>query len=186
MANTLIRDVFLIGGMATLAALAMANRSVIYEKLGLSPQSAPAEAVQPNANEPDVQFQATNRLQGTAVSIPKSKADGQYWTEARVNNGYVKFLVDTGASTVALTPEDARRAGIRLDQLTYDIPISTAGGENIAAAVTLKSVSIGAVSIRNVRAIVVPEGLSTSLLGMTYLGELQRVEATPNALILRL
>ena len=85
-----------------------------------------------------------------------------------------------------MTPEDARKAGIKLDKLDYNVPISTAGGENVAAYVTLKSISVGAVTVRNVKALVVPEGLSTSLLGMTYLGQLQKVEATPTSLILRL
>ena len=126
------------------------------------------------------------KLSGVAVSIPKSKRDGQYWTTGQVNSGMVNFLIDTGASIVALTPEDARRAWIRLEDLTYDFPISTAAGQNVAARVTLKNISIGPITLRNVDAIVVPEGLSTSLLGMTFLGKLQKVEATPYELILRL
>ncbi len=185
MAGNIIRDVIIIGSVATISTLALANRTVIYETFGITPPNAE----QVHIVSPDPETTQTDKLQvmsGVAVSIPKSKRDGQFWTEATVNNGYVKFLVDTGASSVALTPEDARKAGIRLDQLDYNIPISTAGGENVAASVTLKSISVGPVTIRNVRALVVPEGLSTSLLGMTYLGELQRVEATPDALILRL
>ena len=53
-------------------------------------------------------------------------------------------------------------------------------------AVCLISISIGAITLRNIPALIVPEGLETSLLGMTYLGQLQKVEATPNALLLRL
>ena len=123
---------------------------------------------------------------GSVVSIPKSRRDGQFWTDARVNSGHVKFLVDTGASAVALTLNDAKKAGIRTHELNYNVPISTAGGKNMAAYVDLKSISVGAITLRNVRALVVPEGLDTSLLGMTYLGQLQKVEATPNALLLRL
>jgi len=128
----------------------------------------------------------TPRKSGTVVSIPKSKSDGQFWTDARVNSGYVKFLVDTGASAVALTLDDAKKSGIRTHDLEYDVPVSTAGGTNMAAYVELKSISVGAITIRNVDALIIPEGLNTSLLGMTYLGELQKVEATPNALLLRL
>lgn len=182
MSSSILRDTVLIGTMATAVALAAANREQIYEKLGIELPQRQQEAVM----QAPVQITETVRpLSGVAVSIPKSRADGQFWTDARVNSGHVRFLVDTGASSVALTPEDARRAGIRLHTLNYDVPISTAGGENVAAYVNLKSVSIGAVTVRNVRALVIPEGLSTSLLGMTYLGELQKVEATPNALILR-
>jgi len=73
---------------------------------------------------------------------------------------------------VALTLNDAKKAGIRTRDLQYNVPISTAGGRNMAAYVDLRSISIGAITLRNVRALVVPEGLNTSLLGMTYLGQL--------------
>lgn len=183
MSGNILRDSVIIGALAIGVAMAAANREDIYDKLGITPPP-PTEKVTILTTPHEAE--TMRPLSGAAVSIPKSKADGQFWTNARVNSGHVKFLVDTGASSVALTPEDARRAGIRLNQLEYNVPIATAGGENVAAYVTLKSISIGAVTIRNVRALVVPEGLNTSLLGMTFLGELQKVEATPNALILRL
>lgn len=183
MHGNILRDSVIIGILAIGVAFAAANREDIYEKLGVE---------LPNPSEKAATFTAPPKtetmrpLSGMAVSIPKSKVDGQFWTDARVNSGHIHFLVDTGASSVALTPEDARKAGIRTNELDYSVPISTAGGENVAAYVTLKSISIGAVTVRNVRALVVPEGLNTSLLGMTFLGQLQKVEATPHALILRL
>jgi len=185
--NTVLRDVLIIGTVALGMAYAVINKEKVYDMLGVMPKPAPSESVigANSSQSPETSMPIT-LPQGIAVSIPKSKTDGHFWAEARVNTGIVKFLVDTGASSVALTPEDARRAGINLNTLDYNIPIHTAGGQNVAAAVTLKSVSVGPVTIRNVRALVVPEGLSTSLLGMTFLGELQKVEATPYALILRL
>lgn len=188
MTNSILRDTIIVGVLAFGLAMAAANREAIYEQLGVISDDLPATSQTPQPQtiasvqpKPSVQS-----VSGTAVSIPKSKKDGQFWTDARVNNGIVKFLVDTGASSVALTPEDARRAGIKLDMLDYSVPIQTAGGENVAAYVNLRYISIGSVTVRNVRALVVPEGLNTSLLGMTFLGELQKVEATPHALILRL
>lgn len=190
MANSIIRDTVIIGCLAVGVALAAANKDELYNQFGLNIIPSPESAQSSTDNITDKQNLSTSAraqvLTGSAVSIPKSKSDGQFWADARVNNGVVNFLVDTGASAVALTPEDARRAGVRIDQLNYNVPISTAGGENVAAYVNLKSISIGNVTVRNVRALVVPDGLSTSLLGMTFLGELQKVEATPNALILRL
>ena len=185
MTNPVLRDAIIVGVMACGVAYAAANREQVYEMIGLTPPQKQVEAVA-EVEPPKAQPTQTPTLSGLAVSIPKSRADGQFWTDAKVNNGIVRFLVDTGASAVALTPEDARRAGIRLNTLNYNVPISTAGGQNVAAYVNLRSISVGNVTVRNVRALVVPEGLSTSLLGMSYLGELQKVEATPNALILRL
>lgn len=184
MSGKFLRDASIIGLIALGSAYAVVNKDKVYDLLGID-ISANA-AVQSNQTEPIDNSLPVTKLKGVAVSIPKSKMDGQYWANARVNNGVVKFLVDTGASTVALTPEDARRAGVDLNSLVYDIPVQTAGGTNVAAAVELKSISVGPVTLRNVRAIIIPEGLSTSLLGMSYLGRLQRVEATPHALILRL
>lgn len=121
----------------------------------------------------------------SVVSIPKNSRSGQYHYKGRVNSGYVDFLVDTGASAVALTLTDARKAGVRDSELTYNVPISTAGGRNYAARITLDQVALGGIILRDVEAFVVKEGLETSLLGMTWLGQLQEVKATPNALLLR-
>lgn len=181
MGNTVLRDVIIIGAMGTALALAAANKDAVYQAIGLSPAAKPTQTVQTVEAKPAITPQS-----GSVVSIPKSRSDGQFWTDARVNHGHVKFLVDTGASSVALTLNDAKKAGIRPRDLTYNVPIATAGGRNMAAYVELKSISVGAITLRNVQALVVPEGLHTSLLGMTYLGQLQKVEATPNALLLRL
>lgn len=125
------------------------------------------------------------RPSASALSIPKDARSGQYHYKGRVNSGYVDFLVDTGASAVALTLADARKAGIRDRDLSYNVPISTAGGRNYAARVTLDQVALGGIILRDVEALIVKEGLETSLLGMTWLGQLQEVKATPNALLLR-
>lgn len=121
---------------------------------------------------------------GQAASIVKS-ADGHYWAEAEVNGRGVRFLVDTGASAVALTPEDARRLGFDPAGLDYAFDVSTANGKARAARIELASVSVAGARVREVEAFVIERGLDTSLLGMTYLGRLSRFEATRNALILR-
>jgi len=126
------------------------------------------------------------RVSASVVSIPKNPRTGQYHFKGRVNSGYIDFLVDTGASAVALTLTDARKAGIRDDQLNYTVPVNTAGGRIYAAKITLDRVALGGISLRDVDAFVIREGLETSLLGMTWLGQLQEVKATPNALMLRL
>ena len=182
MANTLIRDFIVIGALGLGLVWAIANKESLYAKAGLTPKPA---ALEQSAAPTRAKLEPRPAQNSSVVSIPKSRRDGQFWTDARVNNGYVKFLVDTGASSVALTLDDAKKAGIRTRELTYNVPISTAGGQNMAAFVELKSLSVGAITIRNVRALVVPEGLHVSLLGMSYLGQLQKVEATPNALLLR-
>lgn len=123
---------------------------------------------------------------GPAGAAAVRKADdGHYWAEAQVEGRHVHFLVDTGASTVALTAADARRLGLDVGDLTFDQPVETAGGRAMAANVKLDYVSVAGARVEDVEALVMREGLSTSLLGMTYLGRLSRFEATRDALILR-
>jgi aspartyl protease family protein len=123
-------------------------------------------------------------LSASDAELAKSP-DGHFWAEADVQGTRVRFLVDTGATTVALTGEDARRLGLDPKALTYDTPVRTANGESRAARVRLASLAVGGARVENVDAMVVPEGLSASLLGMSYLGRLSSLEATPQALILR-
>ena len=127
---------------------------------------------------------STGDLLDQPASITKSK-DGHYWAEANVDGHQVRFLVDTGATVVALTAEDARRLGFTPSELNYDYSIKTANGEARVASVKLASVSVAGARVNNVDAVVMEGGLESSLLGMTYLGRLSRFEATPTALILR-
>lgn len=166
--------------------MAFVNREAIYEIVGIHPADIVEAKKQRESsdqlamvNEPE-----PPKVSGSAASIRKA-ADGQFWTEARVNSTTVKFLVDTGASVVALTPEDALKAGFQHRNLVYNAPVNTAAGQIMAANIELKVITIGGVTVRNVRGIVIPDGLSHSLLGMSFLGELQKVEATKSALILR-
>jgi len=158
---------------------------MIYEFIGLHPQDIVDARTARAQTEAAVPAKITTvRLGGSATSIRKAK-DGQFWTDARVNTGYVNFLVDTGASIIALTPADARKVGLDPENLDYTATINTASGQTKGAPVVLKFVAVGNVSVRNVRAVIIPQGLTHSLLGMSFLGELQRVEASRDILILR-
>ena len=109
-------------------------------------------------------------------------ADGHFWADAQVNGQPVHFLVDTGATAVALTPEDAQRLGFKPSDLKYGHNVTTAGGTSRAAIVTLASVSVNGARLDDVQALVVADGLDVSLLGMSYLGRLTRFEATRSTL----
>lgn len=161
------------------AAIAMVGAACAItgaKALSTSSSAPRTMAVQPVAAE--------GPAAGQAASISKS-ADGHYWAEASVNGRQVRFLVDTGASAVALTPEDARRLGFEPSGLDYAFDVSTASGKARAARIQLASVSVAGARVADVEAFVIERGLDTSLLGMTYLGRLSRFEASRNALILR-
>ncbi|WP_062114136.1 retropepsin-like aspartic protease family protein [Aureimonas sp. AU40] len=124
---------------------------------------------------------------GTGGEVMAVRADDRHFhVDASVNGRPVSFLVDTGASVVAIDPAVARRIGIDTDRLAYTSRIQTANGVARAAEVTLESVRIGSIERRNVRA-VVSEGstIGSSLLGMSFLGTLGSFEFRGDRLILR-
>lgn len=112
-------------------------------------------------------------------------SDGHYWAQGDVNGASIRFLVDTGASAVALTPADAQRLGFAPADLDYQQKVITASGETRAAVIRLDAVSVAGARVTDVEALVIEKGLDTSLLGMSYLGRLNRFEATQTSLILR-
>ncbi len=145
------------------------------------PAAAEAMSTQAEATMPAVQ--PTTEFYGVAAL--KKESDGHFWALANVDGRFIKVMVDTGASTVALTYADAEKLGLDPANLAYDWVIRTAGGEVKGASVLLKSVKIGGVEVRNVEAMVLRDGLQQSLLGMTFLGELYSYEFKGQQLILR-
>ena len=121
-----------------------------------------------------------------APGIMRFQADdgGQFVIDATVNGIAVHFLVDTGASGIALSQRDAERLGIDPKDLRYTTPISTANGMTRAAPVTLDVIKIGPMSAYSVNAWVNEGDLDQSLLGMSYLSTLGRVEIKGDTLIL--
>jgi aspartyl protease family protein len=103
-----------------------------------------------------------------------SDSRGHFQTEARVEGRSIDFLVDTGASAIALRESSAARLGIHPSARDYSIKMETANGVGKAARVQLARVEIGGITVRDVDALVVPdESLSTNLLGMTFLSRVK-------------
>ena len=101
--------------------------------------------------------------------------DGHFTVASTVDGVAIPLLFDTGASAVVLSYRDAERAGIRLDNLSFSMPVMTANGTGRAAVVELDRIEVGGIARRNVRAFVAEDGaLQGSLLGMTFLETLSR------------
>jgi aspartyl protease family protein len=100
---------------------------------------------------------------------------GHVLLDAVVNGAPVRFLLDTGASLVTLTPADARAAGLSPRQLAFDERASTANGFVRMASVNLREIRLGQLSVGDVPAAVI-ENLGVSLLGMSFLNRLQSYE----------
>lgn len=112
--------------------------------------------------------------------------DHQYYVDADVNRRTANFLVDTGASYVAMRDSDARNAGINTAWTDYTYPVRTANGETKAAFVTLDEVEINGIRIEGVKAFILPDDqLAINLLGMSFLSRLESVEARAGELVLR-
>jgi aspartyl protease family protein len=110
---------------------------------------------------------------------------GHFQAHGRVDGRQVSFMVDTGASIIALTERDADRLGVRPSRSAFTSAVQTANGVVRAAPVTLNSVDIGGLVVRDVRAVVVSGGgLTENLLGLSYLTRLKRFEYSNNKLVL--
>ena len=121
---------------------------------------------------------------GVPAQVLKA-SDGHYWAVALIEGRAVRVMVDTGASVVALTRDDAARLGLRLDPADFSGTVITASGPVRAAPVELQAVAVAGARVERVQALVVEQGLPHSLLGMSYLGRLSSFSATPAALTLR-
>lgn len=111
---------------------------------------------------------------------------GHFMVFPTVDNYRVRMMVDTGASAVALTAQDARAIGVHVGPGDYRVRMSTANGVVRAARVNLREIRLGGILLRNVEAVVMPAGvLGISLLGNSFLGKLRGYEVQSGRMVLR-
>jgi aspartyl protease family protein len=107
-----------------------------------------------------------------AVALERGR-DGHFLARGSINGTAVTLLVDTGASNTVLTQGDARRAGIDVDALAFNVPITTANGPARAARAVARDISVGDISRRDMTVLVASEAmLGRSLLGMNFINTL--------------
>lgn len=116
-----------------------------------------------------------------AAVLPKA-ADGHFWALGQTSSGQVRLLVDTGATRVSLTRDDAERLGLILTDDAFTQTVATAAGPARAAPVTLDWLAVGPARVEAVEAVVIQEGLPHSLLGMSFLGRLDAFGAVDGAM----
>jgi aspartyl protease family protein len=171
-----VRRVALWGGIA-LALVTLANHGIPFGALhlGFVPAKAPAPG-RPAAT-------ATPAAAATGSLSYRADARGHVLLDAAVNGAAVRFLVDTGASLVILCPADARAIGLNLGQLDFNQSAATANGQARMAPVILRELRIQQFTAYDVPAAVV-ERLDISLLGMSFLKQLQSYEMRDGTLTL--
>ncbi len=122
---------------------------------------------------------------GDAVAIMRN-GDGHFAVLVGVDGVAMTMLVDTGASLVTLTPQDAAAIGVDTATLDFGMPIQTANGMIRAAPITIQRLVIGSIERRGVKALVAPPGtLEESLLGMSFLNSLSGYSISGDRLVLR-
>jgi aspartyl protease family protein len=160
--------------------------------LGASPAIAQiASALVPRIGETAQEFEARQR--GIKLTPPSSDivtiaADrrGHFFLDPVLNGRPTRMVVDTGASVVALTYEDAERVGARLSPKDFTVRMSTANGTVEGAPFRISEVRIGDLAVEDVEAVVLPKGrLEVSLLGMSFLKRLGGFDISQGRLSLR-
>jgi aspartyl protease family protein len=127
---------------------------------------------------------ATSSSNGYSVVVSRDGL-GRFRADGRIDGRGLQFTVDTGASIVALTADDAAQLGIHPSPAEYTMLISTANGTVRAAPTTLDMVEVGDIMVHNVAAVVMPDGaLSDNLLGLSFLSRLRHFEYSEGKMVL--
>jgi aspartyl protease family protein len=166
----------------TLAAFALAASVLVprYVMQMNDTQAAPALMAAHPAAAQDNPASYNSR----SVVIPPGQ-NGHFQVEGRVDGRRMDFMVDTGASMIALTARDAAMLGLHPSEREFTALIKTANGTVRAAPVELNMVEIDDIMVHNVTALVMPEGaLSDNLLGLSFLSRLRRFEYSDGKLVL--
>ena len=124
------------------------------------------------------------RAGGRSLNIPRD-ARGHFQTEGRIDGQRIGFMVDTGASVVALNETSAARFGLRPSRGDYNATVTTANGTIKAARTRIAMLDVGGLIVRDVDAMVLPdEALSENLLGLSFLSRLKRFEYANGQMVL--
>lgn len=123
------------------------------------------------------------QISGGSYTLER-QPDGHFYLTLNINSQPVEFIVDTGASQIVLSKEDARKVGLEPDTLAYLGRANTANGVVQTALVVLDLVELGDIADLSVRASVNDGELEGSLLGMTYLSRFQELSIRGNTLTL--
>jgi aspartyl protease family protein len=127
---------------------------------------------------------STNTSNAGEITLTRGST-GHFYTDAKVNGrAELHFLVDTGATTVALTMDDARALGLDIDPAEFDVVGEGVGGEVRGKSVMLDSIEVEGKKVENVQAVVL-EKSDLSLLGQTFLSRMDQVQMSGDYLTMK-
>jgi aspartyl protease family protein len=163
-------------------AAIMAGLGTVMAQIADRITPALAHAAPPNAAAAPVAMVV--QTDGRSVNIPRD-ARGHFETEGRINGQRISFMVDTGASVIALNETSAARFGLRPSRGEYKATVTTANGTIKAARARIDMIDVGGLVVRDVDAMVLPdEALSENLLGLSFLSRLRRFEYAGGTMVL--
>jgi aspartyl protease family protein len=139
------------------------------------PQAAPVAP--PNATVAPV-------MNGGDFTLTRAP-DGHFYTDAQVNGTVIRFLVDTGASSVALSKADAARIGLQFTDAEFTATGQGAGGKLALKPVMLDHIIVGTTDAANVEGVIVDSDMKTSLLGQSWLKRVGTVEIKGDRMVLK-
>ncbi len=155
-------------------------RAFLPQNAGL--ETATATPVAARASEVPVKPLAHYATGVRAASIPMNK-DGHFSADFHINGRYVKGMIDTGATYVAINRSTARNLGLGLANSDFKHQVRTANGLTSAALVLIDRMEVGSVSVGSVEAFVLEDAaLSSTLIGMSFMSKLQSYRVTNNKL----
>jgi aspartyl protease family protein len=182
-----MRQIIIFAGMLLALGVVAARLADQSGHLPAAPVPAPAAASAPPASAalaavPPAPAQQSQY--GSSVMVPRD-ARGHFVVDARVDGRHMPFMIDTGASMIALRASDAAALGVHPVARDFTVAVQTANGANRAAPVQLGMVEISGVSVRNVAALVLPDAaLGENLLGLSFLSRLRRFEYSNGKMVL--
>ena len=139
--------------------------------------------IQVDSMEERGSFEPSNDA-GTGTITLERSFDGHFYADAQVNGATVHFLVDTGATGIALSVDDARRAGLVFDAAGFEQVGTGASGAVMGHWVALNRVQLGLKTVTDTPAVIL-EGGDRSLLGQSFLSKFGSVEIHGNQMVLR-
>lgn len=170
------------GSNILVVGLGVVGMAMLAPSFKAAPPPAAAASKRAAAPSSDVAPQPAPIGNGLAGRELVRSLDGHFYADAMVNGAQIHFMVDTGASIVALTRDDAQRAGIPLSGERAQA--MGAGGAVEVVPVTIERIAIGPLEARGVRGAVVDQ-LPVSLLGQSYLEQVGSVEIRGDRMVLR-
>jgi aspartyl protease family protein len=176
--GTTLRNVFILLIFALLATKAV-------EQFANRTPSGPNERAGQSAAQTNVAYQADEAYAAHDQLVLRASGNGHFSLEASIDGTPIDFVVDTGATTVVLSPQDAARVGLSPDTLDFNAVFETGNGRTPVALVTLDRLTIGSLDLYDVPAAVITKPMSMSLLGMSALERLDGYEVDGDQMILR-